>query len=69
MKDSVLLHRKGKRRPGESIPEARKAWSEAAELAKQAGRDDLVEKYQPDSGAGWYSIYIAVRKLREEMEG
>lgn len=67
MKDSVLLHRKGDRRPGENIPEAWAAWDSAAEIARQAGRGDLIKKHQPDKGAGWYTIYIAVRKLGENL--
>lgn len=68
MKDSVLLHRKAKKRTGESIPEAREAWNRAVEIARQAGRGDLVVKHQPDNGAGWYTIYAAIRKIQKELE-
>jgi hypothetical protein len=70
MKDSVLLHRKAKpskKYAHDNIPDALAAWNIAADDARQAGRDDLVEKYQYESWAGWGTIYMAVRKLREEL--
>lgn len=71
MKDSVLLHRKTKpsaKHAHENIPDAWLKWNKTADAAQKSGRGDLVEKYLPDRGAGWGTIYMAERKLHEELE-
>lgn len=70
MKDSVLLHRKGKpykKFQHNNIPDAWACWNKTAELAHKSGLDDLAEKHRPDEGAGWYTIYRAEEKLRQDM--
>ena len=48
--------------------EAWRDWGRIAGQARHAGRDDLVEKYQPAEDAGWRKIDKAIAKLREELQ-
>lgn len=48
--------------------EAWKDWAQVAKRATDAGRIDLVAKYQPPLGAGWRRVDKAIEKVRAALE-